>query len=143
MRDHSIDTSNLAAGAEREIAENDRTRAAFIRTTQLGSTIDNNMNFDDFLGGLDGDATELTTEEIPRLAERDEAARRDRSRRKFSRGLTARQEYTKAYEMLDKGWASGEERQELQLRVQMAMDRMKREKDEEGEGGGKGGEEAV
>lgn len=135
MNEATIGTQRWAAEAEADVAGNGRPGEAFAWTNQPGLPIDGNMSFDDFLGGLDEDAPELSNDHLPTLEERDtateweEAARRERSRRKFSRGLTAEEEYYKAYTMLDRGWVSGEERREWQLRVQMAMDRMKREKE--------------
>lgn len=135
MDEATIGTQRLAAEAEADNAGNGRPGEAFTWTNQPGLLIDNDMSVDDSLSGLGEDALELsndhlpTPEELIEEAESEAAARRERSREKFSRGLTAEQEYYQAYTMLDKGLVDGEERREWQLRVQMAMDRLKREKE--------------
>lgn len=135
MNQATSGTPRFPTQAERDITEDGRPDGAFAWTNQPGLPIDGNMSFDDFLSGLDDDAPELPNDQLPMGEERDgtsewdEAARRERSRRKFSRGLTAEEEYRKAYRTLDSGWVTGEERLEWQLRVQMAMDRMKREEE--------------
>ena len=120
----------LAAQGAREMAENRRNGATRVESNQQGSPIDENMSWEEFVRGFDEDARELSTDGLPWPAVEDEEPHRGRSRHRRRGEMTAEEEYTEAYRTLDAGWQTGEERVGQQMRVQMAMDRVKREEAE-------------